>query len=127
MRLAVSRLGEGRVVSLSRAKSKPNPSLKAQTGDVCSFCFATFIPTPAPPFFSLSPNQLRFAAQQHLINQNHKMLRVAARRLSSLTASPWRPSQATAASSVLSRNLIDSSDDLRSTYLRPDLYLPSRG
>ncbi|KAL5581472.1 hypothetical protein UlMin_013914 [Ulmus minor] len=61
------------------------------------------------------------------------MLRVAARRLSSLSSSPWRPSHPFAASSLLSRNPInggDSSspfDEFRSVSFGPLFHIPFRG
>ncbi|GMY12968.1 cytochrome b-c1 complex subunit Rieske-4, mitochondrial-like [Fagus crenata] len=66
------------------------------------------------------------------------MLRVAARRLSSLSPSPWRPNQAHSASALVSRHFINggdssSADDPRSngsTFsfpLGPDFHLHFRG
>lgn len=70
------------------------------------------------------------------------MLRVAARRLSSFSASPWRSNQAATASSLVSRNLINGGDysssssssssfstfdELRSTSFKPQFHIPCRG
>ncbi|KAF3455358.1 hypothetical protein FNV43_RR05809 [Rhamnella rubrinervis] len=69
------------------------------------------------------------------------MLRVAARRLSSFSAFPWRSNQAATAPSFVSRNLINSGDyssssssfssfspfdELRSTSFKPEFHIPCR-